>query len=476
MAQLKILAGHAFGQLMPEVSFRQALEWKPDVVVAQGTSTDCGPAYIGAGINQQPKPNVKRAFAQLLSIATRFRIPFIWSVGTGGTDGSLEWALDIFREVCTENNHKLRIAGISGELQKDYLVKKIEESPQSFQRLVETERLPRGLSKEEVLRSSHVIAQMGPEPIIAALEKGVDGVITGRALDIGLYMALPLKLGFPKALAAHLGKTMECGSIPSVPAKPGSMPEGASFDVMLGVLNEDNFLVFPANPELKCTVTSVGSHAFYERVNPFKEENPGGYLDLAQVAYEQIDERTVKCSGAKWVDEPYSIKVEGAAVIGYRAICIAGLRDPAFIRQIDSIFAGAKIELRNLLPLNPEDYQVHFHAYGRDAVMGVTEPCRDQPSHEIGLVIDAVGKTQEIASTAASGARAVLMGKKYPGRLSTAGNLALLYSPSELELGPAYIFNIWHKMLLDNPLEPFRYKLLDSTSKAPWSNEKWRSF
>src|SRR3546814_20135482 len=42
-----------------------------------------------------------------------------------------------------------------------------------------------------------------------------------------------------------------------------------------------------------------------------------------------------------------------------------------------------------------DQYVLQFRAYGRDGVMGLHEPLRDAPIHELGLIIDLVGRTQE---------------------------------------------------------------------------------
>ena len=57
------------------------------------------------------------------------------------------------------------------------------------------------------------------------------------------------------------------------------------------------------------------------------EENPGGILDISSANYEQNDEQTVKVSGSRWIPAPYTLKVEGASQVGYRTICICGIRD-----------------------------------------------------------------------------------------------------------------------------------------------------
>jgi len=41
----------------------------------------------------------------------------------------------------------------------------------------------------------------------------------------------------------------------------------------------------------------------------------------------------------------------------------------------------------------------------------------------------------------------------YPGRKSTAGNLAFPYSPSDIHLGAVYTFSIYHLMEVDDLTE-----------------------
>ena len=59
--------------------------------------------------------------------------------------------------------------------------------------------------------------------------------------------------------------------------------------------------------------------------------------------------------------------------------------------------------------------------------MGELEPVTDQIPYEVGLVIEVIAKTQTIADTVCSFARSTLLHFGYPGRLSTAGNLAFPY-------------------------------------------------
>jgi len=99
-----------------------------------------------------------------------------------------------------------------------------------------------------------------------------------------------------------------------------------------------------------------------------------------------------------------------------------------------------------------------FRCYGRDGVMGELEPMRQAQPHEIGLVIEVIAKTQSLADTICSFARSTLLHIGYPGRQSTAGNLAFPYSPSDSSHsshGLVYEFSVYHLLTVDDPLTPF---------------------
>jgi len=74
----------------------------------------------------------------------------------------------------------------------------------------------------------------------------------------------------------------------------------------------------------------------------------------------------------------------------------------------------------------------------------------------LGIVIETVAKTQEIANTICSFARSTMLHYGYEGRISTAGNLAFPYSPSDFKAGEVYIFSIYHLIEVDDPKELFQ--------------------
>jgi len=452
MEEMKILSTATFGFGIGGDSWERGLSWDPDVIIGQGTSSDGGPTYLGSDNPYGALMSIKKDLSTILISAKKKNIPFILSSGSpSGSNLELERALEAVNEIAKENNTKMRVAVIPGELDKKFLKRKIKQGSK-IRRLVDTDKLPEYLSEDDVDQSKRIVAQMGAEPIMKALDLDVDGVITGRALDVGLYMALPLKKGFDIAIAAHMAKAIECSAL---------VCEPQSFEPVFAHLRKDHFLVMPTNENAKCTIQSVAGHAFYERSDPTREENPGGTLDMRDAVYEQYDDRTVKVSGSRWIPEPYTLKIEGARKVGYRTICLCGVRDERLINCIDWFLGEAKKHVEEKLnPLKPDrDFDLMFRVYGKNGVLGDAEPVKNTTSHELGIVIDAVATDAKVADSACNNAVDFIAHMAYPGRIATAANVAFAYSPREHRLGPVYEYNIWHLLELEDPCEPFKIEI-----------------
>jgi hypothetical protein len=209
--------------------------------------------------------------------------------------------------------------------------------------------------------------------------------------------------------------------------------------------------------ERQCTVTSVAAHTLYEKTDPRFLPGPGGVLDLTACHFEQLDERRVRVTGTQLQkSDRYTIKLEGAQPVGFRTISIAGIRAPDLIQQLDEVLLAVRGRVfTNFQSIDQAEVQLLFRVYGKDGVMGELEPCREQLPHEVGLVIEVVAKTQSLADTVCSFARSTLLHFGYPGRQSTAGNLAFPYSPSDISHGVVYEFSVYHLMTVDDPKSPF---------------------
>ena len=196
----------------------------------------------------------------------------------------------------------------------------------------------------------------------------------------------------------------------------------------------------------------MAAHSLYEQPDPNCFYEPEGKIDLSASTFEAIGPRKVKVSGSKLIPaEKKTTKLEGALKAGYRAITLAGLRDPSGIRHLDEIEKGVRSAVAESASFVKEgEYSLRFLRYGLDAVTGSNEPITEYP-REVGLLIEAVAPTQDQADALVGLARSKALHQGFPERKATAGNLAFPFSPSDFSGGAVYEFALYH--LTDLPLE-----------------------
>ena len=432
------------GYGFPEPSLRAAMEWQPDLIAVDAGSTDPGPYYLGSGLSYTSRAMVKRDLGLLLTAAREQQVPLvIGSAGGAGGAPHLAWNLEILHELAREHGLHFRLAIIQAEIDRAYLKRKLAAGQ------VADLETGHELTEADIDACSHIVGQMGSEPVIEALDQGAEVVLAGRAFDAGLSAAMPIQRGIEPGLAYHMGKIVECGSLVALPR---------AADGVLAEIDRESFLIVPADPAKRCTVETVAAHTLYEKSDPYNLLVPGGRLELSESVFEKVDDRSVRVSGSLFVPSTrYYVKLEGAALEGYRSVCLAGTRDPNMIAQLDDVLERVRAKLRNDLGAvyTEDDYRILFRVYGRDGVMGELEPYHGPPPHELGLVIEVVARDQETADTVCALARSATLHLGYDGRIATAGNLAFPYSPAEFPAPPVYEFRIYHLVEVDNPCEPF---------------------
>ena len=293
---------------------------------------------------------------------------------------------------------------------------------------------------------SNPVAQFGTEPIIEALKSGAEIIVAGRCCDTAVFASYPIWQGIPAGLALHAAKIAECGAL-------CARPVGAN-DSLVVEICEDHFTVEPPNPARKCTPDSVAAHSLYEQPDPNCFYEPEGKIDLSGCTFEQIAERKVKVTGSKLVPaEKETTKLEGTRLVGFRAITIAGMRDPSGIRHIDEIEKGVRGAVAHSADFVREnEYSLRFLRYGLDAVTGDNE-APDVIPREIGLVIEAIAPSQEQADALIGLARSKALHHGFPDRKATAGNLAFPFSPSDIHVGAVYEFSVFHLAKVESLIE-----------------------
>ena len=429
----------------PDISdeIAQALEWGVDAIVAQGTGSDWGPYWLGSG--EQPVAGQARNVEPYVEAALAHEIPFIFSFGIAGANVHLDQCLADFDDLCRRRGWSPRVGVVRSEVDAAYLAEAIDSGVSVPPAYPESELTP--LQAEAPHAASRIVALIGPEPVQEALRQDVDGVITGRALDIGLFMALPMMRGIPTAIAAHAGKMLECGGL--------ALEPGDSGRAIWASLDEDGFEVRSCTPRAQATVRSLVSHTFYERSHPTLEPNPGGKLDLSEATYTPTP-LGIRCEGAQWHPAPYTLLLEGARQVGHRAICFLGVREPELLRQIRGWTDAAEEAVRTSARFS-EDAKagriaISTRIYGLDGVLGSLEPHHEVTGHEAGVLVDAVAATPELAKEAAYYAFIRLFIGPYPDRKTTAGNAAAPLMPIVIPASEVFEFSIYHLLPLEDPL------------------------
>ncbi len=434
------------GYGIPERSMRLGMARQPDVIAVDAGSIDPGPHYLGAGTSFTNRRSVRHDLGMILDAAHVHGVPvLIGSAGGAGGDVHLDWLIDIYRDLCRERGYAFRTARISAEIDRSWLKQRLDHGK------VSPLDCEQALTGADIDAATRIVGQMGFEPFMAAIDAGAQVVIAGRAFDAAMMGAHALMQGFDRGLVVHMGKLLECGGAAAYP-RHGS-------DGLLGTIERDSFTVEPPNPDKVCTIQSVAAHSLYERADPYHMHFPGGAIDLKEARFEQVNPRAVRISGTRYTAaERYTIKLEGAARVGFRTIAIAGVRDPILIAQLDAYIANIRSRVAERYP---DGYQLQVHVYGRDGVMGALEPHKATQSHELGLVFDVIAADPETSAAVLALTRSVALHVSYPGRKGIAGNLAFPFSPSDIQTGPVYAFNIHHLVTVDDPCEVFRMDIFD---------------
>jgi hypothetical protein len=434
------------GYGFPKQSFEKGMKKKPHLIAVDAGSTDPGPYYLGSGKSFTSRWAVKRDLELMLTACVETSVPLI--IGTAGGSGArphVDWTEKIIREIAIERDLSFRMAVIYADIDRKVALKALG------QRRIHPLFPAPEIDHDEISKSVRIVAQMGAEPVIEALKADCQVILCGRCYDPVPFAAPAIQQGYQPGLSLHMGKILECAAIAASP--------GSGSDCVMAVLYEDHFVLESLNEQRVFTPASTAAHTLYEKSDPYNLPGPGGTLDLGQTRFEALEGGRVGVSGSRFVaSHSYTVKLEGVKPGGFRTISICGIRDPVLIRQLDTILDRVKERVRE--DLNHRG-KILFHRYGKNGVMGAMEPEKDRLPHEIGLVIEVISSSSKESDAICAYVRSTLLHYGYPERVSTAGNLAFLYSPSDMSYGKVYEFNIYHLMSIDNPVSLFPIKVCE---------------
>lgn len=311
---------------------------------------------------------------------------------------------------------------------------------------------------EQILdQTPRIVAQMGPEPFLDAMirEPDFNVMIAGRSYDPAPYVAFAAyhsleaqQLNITDLASEtlgslyHMGKILECGGLCATPKGLGA----------LGIVNSDFSVdIRPLDPAARCIPLSVAAHTLYEKTRPDLLPGPGGVLDVSQATYIQLDDLvTTRVSGSKFALSqrqglPFTVKLEGARVVGFRTLMMGSFGDPLLISQIHPFLEAAK----DFAGRQNQDieglWDVGFHIYGFDE----TRP--DNIPSQIFVVAETLAPTQQAATGLASAVRVHFAHGSYPGQKATSGNFGMgIGGRFELETAECAEFSVYHLMNLES--------------------------
>ena len=435
-------------------SFYIAADTKPDYYCSDSGSDDIGASALGSDRSVSMYKWQKHDLELMLLKSREQNVPMIiGSAGDTGANSRVDMYVQIIKDLAKEHNlPSFKIGYFYSEVDTSYIKDKLENNV-----VIEGLDSRSNLTMKDIEETERVVAVAGVHPFLKALELGADVVIGGRSSDIAIFAAAAIREGFPEEHAYYAGKVLECASF-------CAEPYGAKESV-IGTVTHEDVKVTAMHPDQRCTIASVSGHAMYERSNPFYEYFAGGMLDMTDCVYEQHDERTTRITGQRFVpvEGDVKVKLEGSGIVGEKFIGIAGVRDPYTIKHIDDVIAFAREQVSK--EFRGVDYDLHFHIFGKNGVMGDLEPIKEIKSHELGIVVEGVTKSKVTAEELTLFATRQIFYAKLPEVKGTAGTASFIVD-DVLYAGKTYKWTMNHAMPVDDPLELFKVQIEEINSKT----------
>jgi len=439
--------GHlGFAPLKVE-SFDLGVATRPDFILADSGSDDIGPVPLGTDTSTAPKEWQRHDLEKMLLAARQLGVPMIiGSAGDTGSNSRVDMYVGMIRDIAQKHGlAPFRLGYFYSEVPKEVVRAKLRAGD----RVLGLDGRD-DLDEAELDATERIVAVAGVHPYIELLNRGADVIIGGRSSDAVIFAAPAIRAGYSEALSYYLGKVLECASFNAEPY--------AGKETVIGEISHEDVKVTAMHPNQRCTVASVSGHAMYERSNPYFEYVAGGMLDMTDCRYEQFSEKTTRVTGPRFeaaAPGQVRVKLEGSGKVGERYMGFAGVRDPYTIARIDEVIGWARQQVESRFG-TPEEggYELHYQVYGRDGVMGELEPLRNQPGHELGIMVFGVAPTAEMAEEVALTGTRQMFYARLPDVKGTAGGVAFPLD-EVVRVSPAYRWTLNHTMRVDDPLELF---------------------
>jgi hypothetical protein len=439
----------ALGITFDRAALARGIAAEPDIIAVDGGSTDSGPFSLGSGTSKYSRAATKSEWRDLMLARAGAGVPLvIGTSGTCGTDATVDWMFEITRELASELGQRVKVARLYASQSPSRVAMALAAG-----RITPLSPAPE-ISAEALGAMSNIVALAGAEQVQAALATGADIVIAGRTTDTAIISALPLAHGEHAGAAWHGAKIGECGALCT------TNPTGG---VILLEFDREGFTVEPLVENASCTPHSVSAHMLYENSDPYILYEPGGHLDVTCARYDALDARRVRVTGSRWVPGRYTVKLEGATLVGYQTSILAVLRDPHYVAHAQKwaveLHAFLACQIAQRMGLGDDAYSLEFRLIGMNSALGDMENRRGEPV-EVGILGLITARTAEMAEEIGKLINPYVLHHPLT-KDEELPTFAFPYSPAQSERGPLYEFALNHVMELDHPMQVFRLEVCE---------------
>ncbi|MFZ5692846.1 MAG: acyclic terpene utilization AtuA family protein [Pseudomonadota bacterium] len=244
-------------------------------------------------------------------------------------------------------------------------------------------------------------AYLGALPIVAALDRGADIVITGRCADSALALGILMhEFGwkaddYDKLAAGSLvGHILECGpqSTGGVHTDWDKVPGWENIGYPIASCKTDGSFVLwkPENTGGLIVPASVAEQVLYEVGDPAAYMLPDVVADFTQVMLEQVGDNRVRVSGAKGYPPTAQYKVSATYQDGWRGVATVSIVGPDAVakaeRTAEALLARARMLFRQRQL--PDFTATHTEVLGSESAYGPKANARGVREVLLRLVVD----------------------------------------------------------------------------------------
>ena len=371
--KIKIASGQGFWGDLIDAPYNQVMEGEIDYLVMDYL------AEVTMSILQKQK-NINPQFGYARDIPALMKrilptckekgIKVITNGGGVNPVGCAQAIIDVAKEL---NITGLKVAVVLG----DDIKERLDELISDGEELANMETGEKIITVKDKLLSANVY--LGAFPIVEALQKGADIVITGRTTDTGLTLApMIYEFGWAKdnydlmAAGTVAGHILECGGQASGGNFLGdwqSVPDMANIGFPIAEAYPTGEVIITKHESLGGLVSfeTIAEQLVYEIGDPKKYITPDCIADFTSIKLEDLGNNRVRVYGVKGEKETDTYKVSCSYADGYSASATLTYSWPQALTKAK---AADDILRKRLKKLNLEFEEINTEFLGYNACHG----------------------------------------------------------------------------------------------------------